>query len=74
MGFIDITHEKTAKLLKENANEQIDEYVWAVYDQMEFFERENEKLTGENCEMKNTIVTLKEVIQALSNQHEDKGD
>lgn len=72
--MINITHENTMKLLVENANTNVDDYVWAIYDHLELTEKENEKLKAENLEMRNTIGTLKDVIQALTHQHEDKGE
>ena len=74
MDIIDITHENTMKLLVENANTNVDDYVWAIYDNLEITEKENEKLKAENLEMRNTIEILKEVIKALTHQHEDKGE
>ena len=72
--MINITHENTMKLLVENANTNVDEYVWAIYDHLELTEKENEKLKAEHLEMRNTMDTLKEVIKALTHQHEDKGE
>ena len=72
--MINITHENTMKLLVENANTNVDEYVWALYDHLELTEKENIQLKAENLEMRNTIETLKEVIKALTHQHEDKGE
>ena len=74
MDIIDITHEKTMKLLVDNNNERVNDYVWALYDWLENYEKENDKLKAENFEMRNTIDTLKEVIKALTHQHEDKGE
>jgi uncharacterized protein (UPF0276 family) len=74
MDIIDITHEKTMKLLVDNNNERVNDYVWALYDWLENYEKENDKLKAENFEMRNTINTLKEVIKALTHQHEDKGE
>ena len=72
--MINITHENTMKLLVENANTNVDDYVWAIYDHLEITEKENEKLKAENQEMRETIKTLKDVIKALTHQHEDKGE
>ena len=72
--IIHITHENTMKLLVENANTKLDDYVWAIYDHLELFEKENEKLKAENMELRATVNTLKEVIKALTHQYEDKGE
>ena len=74
MDIIDITHEETMKLLNDNNNDRVNDYVWALYDWLENYEKENEKLKAENLEMRETIKTLKEVIKALTHQHEDKGE
>lgn len=73
-GNISISLENTMKLLKENANDKVDRYFFAVYNFLEKTEDENSALRAENQEMKNTIETLKEVIKALTHQHEDKGE
>ena len=72
--MINITHENTMKLLVENANTNVDDYVWAIYDHLELNEKENIQLKAENQEMREIIKTLKEVINALTHQHEDKGE
>lgn len=69
---INISLENTMRLLKENANDKVNEYFFAVYDFLEQTEDENSALRAENQEMKNTIETLKEVIKALTHQHQIK--
>ena len=71
-GNINISLENTMRLLKENANDKVNEYFFAVYDFLEDAEDENSALRAENQEMKNTIETLKEVIKALTHQHQIK--
>lgn len=71
-GNISISLENTMRLLKENANDKVNEYFFAVYDFLEKTEDENGALRAENQEMKNTIETLKEVIKALTHQHQIK--
>ena len=63
-----------AKLLEENANEKIDNFVWGLITSNKNLETERLRLDSENMEMKATIMTLKEVIFALTHQHEDKGE
>lgn len=62
---IDITIEDITKVLRENANYELDDYVWALY-------HKNTKLEAENQEMRNTIYTLKEVINMLTKRSENK--
>lgn len=71
---INITHENTMKLLVENANTKVDEYVWALYDHLELLEKENIKLETENKAKDQIIATFADTIKALAHQHEDKGE
>lgn len=71
-GNISISLENTMRLLKENANDKVNEYFFAVYDFLETTTDENSALKAENQEMKNTIETLKEVIKALTQQYQIK--
>lgn len=71
---VNISLENTMRLLEENANSNVNEYFFAVYDFLEDAERENSALRAENNALKDTIQTLKDVIKALTHQHEDKGD
>lgn len=64
-GNINISLENTMRLLKENANDKVNEYFFAVYDFLETTTNENNALKAENQEMKNTIETLREVIKIL---------
>ena len=73
-GNISISLENTMRLLEENANSKLNQYFFAVYDFLEKTEDENSALRAENRVLKDTIETLKEVIKALTHQHEDKGE
>ena len=73
-GNISISNENTLKLLKENTDGNINAYVLAVVDFLQDYSDLNAKLEAENKEMRETIKTLKEVIKALTHQHEDKGE
>lgn len=56
------------KLLKENGNSQIDEIVWQLYEERQNAEKELIRLQAQNLEMTNTIYTLQQTIQAITNQ------
>lgn len=73
-GNINISLENTMRLLQENANSKVNEYFFAVYDFLEKSEDENSALRAENRVLKDTIETLKEIIKALTHQHEYKGE
>ena len=72
--MIEITHENTMKLLVENANTNVNEYVWALYDHLEMLEKENIKLEAENKAKDIVIATFSDAIKGLTHQHEDKGE
>jgi hypothetical protein len=72
--IINITHENTMKLLVENANTNVDDYVWALYDHLEILEKENIKLEAENKAKDIVIATFADAIKGLTHQHEDKGE
>jgi hypothetical protein len=67
MEFIEI-----AKLLSDNANYNIDVFVWELVNKNRCLETERLRLDSENMELRATVNTLKEVIFALTH-HEDKG-
>lgn len=73
-GNINISLENTMRLLEENANSNVNEYFFAVYDFLEKTEDDNSALRAENRTLRDTIETLKEVIKALTHQQEDKGE
>lgn len=57
--------DKTLKLLEENENSELREYFVAVYEVLERTTNENYGLRGENCILKDTIETLKEIIRRI---------
>lgn len=63
VGNIIISLEKTFKLLEENANSKMNEYFFAVYELFEKTANENCLLRGENCILKESIETLKEILR-----------
>lgn len=73
-GSIDISLENTMRLLKENDNDKVNEYFFAVYDFLETFGDKNSALEAENKVLKDTIETLKEIITHLTYQYKDKGE
>lgn len=73
-GSINISLENTMRLLKENDNDKVNEYFFAVYDFLETFSDKNSALEAENKVLKDTIETLKEIITHLTYQYKDKGE
>ena len=60
-GSINISLENTMRLLKENDNDKVNEYFFAVYDFLETFSDKNSALEAENKVLKDTIETLKKL-------------
>lgn len=60
--------KKIIQLLKENCNSQIDDIVWQLYEEREHFEKQMIILQTQNLEMANTIQTLQNVIQSITNK------
>lgn len=56
------------QLLKENCNSQIDDIVWELYEERQHFEKEMIRVQSQNLEMANTINTLQNVIEAITNK------
>ena len=56
------------QLLRENGNSQIDDIVWQLYEERQCFEKEMIRLQAQNLEMANTINTLQQIIQAITNK------
>ena len=56
------------QLLKENCNSQIDDLVWELYEEKQHFEKEMIRVQTQNLEMENTIQTLQNIIQTITNK------
>lgn len=56
------------QLLKENNNSQIDDIVWQLYEERQYFEKEMIRVQAQNLEMANTIQTLQNIIQSITNK------
>lgn len=56
------------QLLKENSNSQIDDIVWQLYEERQHFEKEMIRVQAQNLEMANTIQTLQNIIQSITNK------
>ena len=56
------------QLLKENCNSQIDDLVWELYEEKQHFEKEMIRVQTQNLEMANTIQTLQNIIQTITNK------
>lgn len=56
------------QLLKENSNSQIDDIVWQLYEERQHFEKEWIRVQAQNLEMANTIQTLQNIIQSITNK------
>lgn len=56
------------QMLKANGNSQIDDLVWELYEERQIFEKEMIRLQTQNLEMENTIQTLQNIIQSITNK------
>ena len=56
------------QLLKENCNSQIDDLVWELYKEKQHLEKEMIRVQTQNLEMENTIQTLQNIIQTITNK------
>lgn len=54
--------------LRTNEYVSLDDIIWELYEDRQHFEQEMIRLQAQNVEMSNTINTLQQTIQAITNK------